>query len=217
MIEAICWDVGGVFSARPVDAVARVAATHGLDADEVFAAIFGPYHEDGDHIWHRLERGEVALSEAWAAVEEAVAGFGIGLTLPDFFAQFGHDEADRAVVPATVTELHASGITMAIVTNNVAEFGGGEGAGWRSIVPMEAMSAVVDSSAVGMRKPNPAIYHHVLSELGGIRPERAVFVDDMPANVEAARTVGMHGIVVEADPAPAMVELRRLVAELSSP
>ena len=34
MIEAICWDVGGVFSGRPVDAIARVAHEHDLDGDE---------------------------------------------------------------------------------------------------------------------------------------------------------------------------------------
>lgn len=213
MIEAVCWDVGGVFSGRPVDAIARVAAEHQLDPDEVFAAIFGPYHLDGDHIWHRLERGEVALAEAWQAVEAAVAEFGIGLTLADFFGQFAHDEADRTIVTSTVRDLHAAGIKMAVVTNNVAEFGGDENQGWRTIVPMDVMTAVVDSSAVGMRKPDPAIYHHTLAELG-VTAERTVFVDDMPANVEAARTVGMHGVLVEADPGPAMDELRELVAAL---
>ena len=102
---------------------------------------------------------------------------------------------------------------MAVVTNNVAEFSGGDGPGWHSIVPMEIMKVVVDSSAVGMRKPGAAIYHHVLSELGVTAP-RAVFVDDMTANVEAAQSIGMHGVVVGPDPAPAMDELKALVRQL---
>ncbi len=210
MIEAVCWDVGGVFSARPVDAIARIAQQHGLDPDDVFAAVFGPYHLDGDHVWHRLERGELPLAEAWNEVERAVAELGIGLTLADFFGQFRTDEADRTVVTETARELHSDGVAMAVVTNNVAEFSGGDGPGWRSIVPMEIMSVVVDSSAVGMRKPDPAIYRHVLVELGVAAPS-AVFVDDMPANVEAAQSVGMHGIVVGSDPAQAMTELKSLV------
>lgn len=214
MIEAICWDVGGVFSGRPVDAIADVADEHGLDADEVFAAIFGPYHLDGDHAWHRVERGEIALKDAWADVEAAIAAFGIELSLVDFFRRFGNDPHDRTIVTETVRDLHAEGVVMGIITNNVKEFSESENGGWRSLVPIDVISVVVDSSAVGMRKPDPAIYHHTLERLG-VAAANAAFLDDMPANVDAARAVGMHGIVVEQDPAPAMAELRELVARLS--
>lgn len=214
MIEAVCWDVGGVFSGRPVDAIADVAAEHDLDADAVFASIFGPYHLDGDHSWHRVERGEIPLAEAWADLEAAVGEFGIELTLADFFRRFGNDPHDRTIVTQTVRDLHADGIAMGIITNNVKEFSESENGGWKSIVPIDVMSVVVDSSAVGMRKPDPAIYHHTLAELG-VDAGRTAFLDDMPANVEAARAVGMHGIVVGADPAPAMQELRALVERLS--
>lgn len=214
MIEAICWDVGGVFSGRPVDAVGRVAEEHDLDADEVFTAIFGPYHLDGDHSWHRVERGEISLKEAWGDVEAAVAAFGVDLTLADFFRRFGDDPVDRAVVTETVRDLHGRGIAMGIITNNVKEFSDSSGAGWQSLVPMELMRVVVDSSAVGMRKPNPAIYHHTLDALG-VAADAAVFLDDMAHNVEAAEAVGMHGIVVGADPNGAMRELVALVDQLS--
>jgi putative hydrolase of the HAD superfamily len=214
MIEAICWDVGGVFSGRPIDAVGRVAADHDLDPDEVFAAIFGPYHLDGDHVWHRLERGEIPLAEAWAVVEAAVGAFGVDLTLADFFRRFGEDPVDRSVVADTVRELHRRGIVMGLITNNVKEFSDSDGSGWHSIVPMELMSVVIDSSAVGMRKPDPAIYRHALAELGVVAGN-AVFLDDMSHNVDAATGVGMHGIVVGADPVDAMAELVALVDRLS--
>jgi putative hydrolase of the HAD superfamily len=214
MIEAVCWDVGGVFSGRPVDAIAGIAAEHDLDADEVFTAIFGPYHLDGDHTWHRVERGEIPLSEAWGEVEAAVGAFGVDLTLADFFRRFGDDPADRSVVTDTVHELHGRGIAMGIITNNIKEFSESESGGWRSIVPMELMSVVIDSSAVGMRKPDPAIYLHTLDELG-VAAAGTVFLDDMEHNVDAARGVGMHGIVVGADPNLAMAELVALVNQLS--
>ncbi len=210
MIEAICWDVGGVFSGRPVDAVARVGEEHGIDPEELFTAIFGPYHLDGDHVWHRLERGEIALVDAWAQVQAMVDGFGPDLALVDFFLSLGADETDRTIVTEVLLELHDQGATMAIVTNNVREFSDLGGGGWRSLVPLEAISLVVDSSAVGMRKPDPAIYHHVLAELG-VEPDAAVFVDDMPANVDAARAVGMHGVLFGTDPVVAMAELRAVI------
>lgn len=211
MIEAVCWDVGGVFSARPVDAVARVAAAHDVDADELFAAVFGPYHLDGDHAWHRLERGEVALMDAWGEIEVALADLGLAMSLADLFAGFGDADVDRRIVTDTLLDLHGQGVVMAIITNNVREFSESSTGGWRSIVPMEAMTIVIDSSAVGMRKPDHAIYEHTLGALG-VAPGAAVFLDDMEANVDAARALGMHGVVVGADPVAAMAELRTVIA-----
>jgi len=214
MIEAICWDVGGVFSGRPMDAMASIGAEYDLDPDDLFAAVFGPYHLDGDHHWHRLERGEISLKEAWGSVAAAVAEFGIELSLMELFRRFGDDPHDRTVVLDTVRDLHSQGISMGIVTNNIKEFSDGEDGGWRKIVPIELMSVVIDSSVVGIRKPDPAIYRHTLGELG-VAPGNAVFLDDMASNVNAAIAVGMHGIVVGGDPAPAMAELRELVTRLS--
>ncbi len=45
----------------------------------------------------------------------------------------------------------------------------------------------------GVIKPDPAIYA-LLIERFGIDPHRAVFIDDIAANAEAARPFGIHGI-----------------------
>lgn len=216
MIEAICWDVGGVFSARPVDAVARFGIEHGVDPDELLTAVFGDYGIDGDHVWHRLERGELPLADAWPEIEAGAAALGLEFSLADFFGSFAGDGHDRTVVTETLLELHRLGVRMAVVTNNVREFSQGEGGGWKSIVPIDVMSVVIDSSAVGMRKPNPAIFHHVLDELE-VAAGATVFIDDTPANVDAAQGVGMHGVLCGPDPAEAMVELRAVVAAGGGP
>ena len=46
----------------------------------------------------------------------------------------------------------------------------------------------------GIAKPDPAIYRHTLTQLG-TQPGEALFIDDKPVNVEAARALGMHGLV----------------------
>jgi len=67
---------------------------------------------------------------------------------------------------------------------------------------------IVDSSEVGMRKPNPAIFLHALELLGGIAPSSAVFLDDAAGNVAGAQRAGLHAILVDAaDPEPALAEL----------
>ncbi len=51
----------------------------------------------------------------------------------------------------------------------------------------------VASFAVGHRKPDPAIYHHTLQLAGHITPEKAIFIDDMKENVDAAQALGIRG------------------------
>ena len=87
-------------------------------------------------------------------------------------------------------ELRERGYRMAILTNNVREWE----ELWRAKLPVdEIFELVVDSAWVGMRKPDPEIYHLTIERLGGRSSRReCLFVDDNELNVEAARELGMH-------------------------
>ncbi len=52
---------------------------------------------------------------------------------------------------------------------------------------------LVWSFQLGIAKPDPAIYRHTLEQLG-VQPQEALFIDDKPVNVEAARALGMRAI-----------------------
>jgi putative hydrolase of the HAD superfamily len=206
MIEAVFWDFGGVFTASPFHAVRPYSASLGLAHDDLLEMVFGPYHLDTDHPWHRLERGEGTLEAAMAAAVAAAGRRGVAFDPRAFFGAM-RDDIDRSIVADTVRELRARGVKHCIITNNAKEFADG----WRQMLPIdELFDDVVDSSAVGMRKPNPAIYELAMARLGVTDATRAVFLDDFEPNVAAARALGMHGVVVE-HPEPAMAELRRLV------
>jgi HAD superfamily hydrolase (TIGR01509 family) len=58
---------------------------------------------------------------------------------------------------------------------------------------IDAFDVAVISAEVGLMKPFEEIYRLILHKLE-ITPQEAVFVDDMPVNVEAANTIGIHGI-----------------------
>jgi epoxide hydrolase-like predicted phosphatase len=73
----------------------------------------------------------------------------------------------------------------------------------------------VESSVVGLRKPDPRIYEHTCSELG-VAPDESVFLDDIGSNLKSARALGMHTIKVESA-AQALGELARAIdLDLSS-
>jgi putative hydrolase of the HAD superfamily len=52
---------------------------------------------------------------------------------------------------------------------------------------------LVWSYQLGMAKPDPAIYQHVLRELG-TQPEETLFLDDKLVNIQAAEALGMQAI-----------------------
>lgn len=195
-IQAVLFDFSGVLTTSPWPTITASAG-----GDMTF--LTGPYHEDTDHPWHRLERGEITIDEWLAAVNAAAEEAGRTLDLTPMQTLLT-DLAVHDDVVAHIGGLRADGYRTALVTNNVRE----AEAGWRAMIPVDDLfDIVVDSSSVGMRKPDPAIFTHTLDLLGGVAPDRAVFLDDVESNLVGARLAGLHTILVDDPPAPAMLEL----------
>jgi epoxide hydrolase-like predicted phosphatase len=204
-IEAVLFDFNGVLTTSPFTLIGELGAgSSGLDPQVVLELMLGPYDDDTDHGWHRFERGEITAAEYGLDLIERAAAEGVEL---DFGALNGL--MDRLVVHDVVVDrvraLREEGYRTGLVTNNVKEAAGT----WRALVPVdELFEVVVDSSEVGMRKPNPAIFLHALDLLGGVDPSASVFLDDAAGNVAGAQRAGLHAILVDAaDPEPALAEL----------
>jgi epoxide hydrolase-like predicted phosphatase len=209
-IEAVLFDYGGVFTASPFSAADDFCAKVGLSKEQLFHVIFGPYDRDTDHPWHRMERGELAIEVARDEIGALARERGAEVDLFEFFMAIGAvSQGMIAPMIDCARRLKTDGLRTAIVTNNIAEFS----AHWRSTLPLdELFDVVVDSSQVGLRKPDPRIFALTLERLGGVEPTRAAFLDDFPGNVAAARDLGFHAILVEPDPLPAIEELLRLLS-----
>ena len=87
---------------------------------------------------------------------------------------------------------------------------------WRSMLPVEELfDFVVDSSEVGIRKPNPAIFLKAL-EIGGYSPEQIIFLDDYQGNVIAAEALNIRSILVDGDGAKTVADLDAVLGLKSS-
>lgn len=204
--DAVVFDLSGVVIASAFDAIAGLVSGP-LDRDAALELLLGPYGEDTDHLWHRVERGEVPITDwiSWLGPEAEAAGVTIDWTA--FASMLGRLDVHDVIVDR-VRALKADGYRTALCTNNVKE---GSSA-WREMLPVdELFDAVVDSSAVGMRKPDPRIYLHTLALIGVDDPARAVFLDDHPGNVAGAERAGLTGLLV-ADPAEAVAALDALLS-----
>jgi len=76
-------------------------------------------------------------------------------------------------------------------------------------VNQETFDEVLFSSEEGVEKPELEIYQRALARLN-VLPTEAIFVDDMPKNVEGARAVGMVGVHFT-DSLKVRAEIERLI------
>ncbi|GAA3884644.1 hypothetical protein GCM10022243_56830 [Saccharothrix violaceirubra] len=97
---------------------------------------------------------------------------------------FGTAHTDPAMV-GLVRDLRAAGVHTVLLSNSWGEDG------YPVTLLTELFDTLVISARVGLRKPDRAIFDHTL-DLVGLPADRCVFVDDMPANVDAARALGLH-------------------------
>jgi epoxide hydrolase-like predicted phosphatase len=207
--DAVLWDFGGVFSASPFSAVDALAVEREIEPELFREAIFGSYDQDGDHPWHRLERGEIDFMAAREGIMAEARDRGFEADPIELFLRMGSDGGIRSEVVALATRIKSGGYRTAIVTNNAKEFRDR----WVTMVPVvEICHEIVDSSEIGVRKPDPRIFEHALEKLGGVDPARAIFVDDYPANIAAAQALGMTGVLMNDDYLDALGEIEALVA-----
>lgn len=223
-IEAVIWDYGGVISSPLFRGIGRFEADMGYPEGSILELVFGESgyiggEGGGDpcdgaaseaasavtHDWHRLEIGEIGLDEYLAGVvERAPQVLGRPIDL-EAYRQFTRDMPLGIHWPVVhrMRRLRDEGLKLGLLTNNVKEFG----SAWRATFPVdELFDVVVDSSEVGLRKPDRRIYLLTCERLG-VEPSSAVFVDDNLDNVAAARAVGMEAIHFEDDPRAAISEL----------
>jgi len=215
-IRAVVFDFGGVILTSPFEAFARYEADNGLP--EGFIRRLNATDPD-TNAWARLERSEVDLVGFVELFEaEATAA--------------GHPLDGRAVLARLAGELRPEMVealrrcherlATALLTNNFVPGGPGDGDGGsgrsdehgphspgRFADVLAHFDVIVESSQVGIRKPDPAIYELVCDKLG-VTPHEAVFLDDLGINLKPARAMGMTTIKV-VDPHDALRALEAVV------
>jgi putative hydrolase of the HAD superfamily len=154
--------------------------------------------------WHLLEKGQIDVATYFARmIEKAPRVLGRPLDM-DAYGRFWRSVAPGVhwMVVHKIRDLKQRGLQLGLLTNNVKEFGDH----WRATFPIDLFDEVVDSSHVGLRKPEPAIYQLTCERLT-IRPDQAVFVDDNADNVAATRAFGMDVVHFGEDPWSSLEEL----------
>jgi putative hydrolase of the HAD superfamily len=190
--DVLVCDFGGVLTTPLQEGFLAYQEEAGVSMEELGTAMARATEEHGDHPLFVLERGEITEAEFGSRVERHLDG---GFDFERLRALFFEHLRPNPPMIRLVRDLRARGVRAALLTNNVREWE----PLWRSKLPEvdELFEVIVDSAFVGLRKPDPAIYELTLERLGGIEPERCVFVDDLEPNCETARELGMAAVRFE--------------------
>ena len=184
--RALLVDFGGVLTTPILTSFDAFCRDEEIDAETFRAVVLGR----GGGVIRRVELGEIP-QDRFDEEMAAALGEAVGRTIePAGLKQrmFARVEPDRRMLGA-VAAAQEAGIPTALVSNS---WGGGDD------YPMEDLRGLFDamliSGALGMRKPDPPIYHRA-AEAVGRPPGACVFVDDLRWNVEGAEEVGMIGVL----------------------
>lgn len=198
-IRAVVFDIGGVLeiiddSVFPGDWPARL----GLRADEFLRRLDGL---SGDPVL-----GEVTEDEVRAHWQSSLdlGDAEISELMDDFWRWY------VGVLDRPLFDWFAGVRTRDVKTGILSNSAPGARAAERHHGFEDITDDIVYSHEVGLMKPDPAAYALTESRLD-VRPEEVLFLDDVAANVEAARTAGWHAVLHEGS-AASIAELERIIA-----
>lgn len=205
-VRAVFWDFGGVILSSPFEAFNDYERRHGIPLD--FIRSVNAVDPDSN-AWARLERSDIDLDEFDRQFALESARLGHRIAGADVLGLLSGSVRPEMVL--ALDRVIAAGYITACLTNNVRA---------RPTDPlrrhgrpdvevvMARFDHVIESSEVGLRKPDPAFYL-LACERAGVAPHECVFLDDLGINLKPAAALGMHTIkVVSAAQAIDELELR---------
>ncbi|HZQ86894.1 MAG TPA: HAD-IA family hydrolase [Acidimicrobiales bacterium] len=204
-IRAAFFDFGGVILSSPFEAFAEYERRLGLP-DGLIRGLNSTNPDD--NAWAQLERNQVSFDEFCRLYEGEAHAAGHRIDAREVMALLS-----GTVRPEMVGAVQRckERLKTACLTNNFVSF---------DQFPKEAVAdgrdevlalfdVIIESSKVGVRKPDPRFYEIACEECG-VEPHEAVFLDDLGINLKPAKAMGMTTIKV-VDPDQALAELETAV------
>ena len=190
MFSAVLWDFGGVILSSPFEAFNRYEQANDLPTDFIRTVNSTDPHTNA---WARLERSDISALDFDAAFAADSEALGHRIPGADVLALLAGEVRPEMV--AALDTVKAAGYRIACLTNNVSgEYASAERTDIIAGI-MARFDAVIESSKVGVRKPEPRFYE-IACETLDVAPSACVFLDDLGINLKPAAAMGMTTIKV---------------------
>ena len=185
--RTVIFDFGEVISLTPSDAdraaIARLAEVDNADAEKFWRAYSA--HRDG------LDQGTAGAIAYWQAISDDLGAAWDEARMHELWAaDFRSWLSINPAVIEVLSDLRAGGTRLALLSNAGPDY-----ASYFRHGPLgDFFEACYVSGELGLIKPHPEIFLHVLADLS-ITPDRAIFIDNRDSNVAGAEALGITGHV----------------------
>mgnify|MGYP000557280719 CR=1 FL=1 len=192
--KAVIWDFGGVFTSSPFDAFARYESEQGLPKDFIRTVnATNPL----DNAWAKLEQSKVGAEEFDGLFRAESKALGHEVPGADVLKLLSGSLRPRVVKALEVCKSHGK---VGCITNNApigkgASMTSDEGKAAELAKVFDMFDHLIESSKLGIRKPDPRIYA-LMCEALDVDPADCVYLDDLGINLKPARAMGMTTIKV---------------------
>jgi putative hydrolase of the HAD superfamily len=209
--KAVIFDFGGVFTTSPIENFAVYEQKRGLPERFIGGVIKARLH---DGAFARFERGEISLDafDDLFAAETRAAGHEItGRTLAGLL-----DVALKPPMAKALRLIKRAGLATGCITNNFPAIDDGRRSARAAALAdiFADFDHLIESSKVGVRKPEPEISQMMLAALG-LPAAACIFIDDLGVNLKPAQAMGMTTIKAPFGDITPAIDL--LAAHLSLP
>ena len=200
--KAIIWDFGGVITSSPFDAFNEFEEVNGLPKDIIRTI----NSENPDmNAWAQFESNSITIGQFNDLFLKESKAKGFDIKGRDIIKLLKGSIRENMV--CFLRELK-SDFKLGCITNNVKS-SSQENTDNETEEVMSIFDHVIESSIVGIRKPNPEIYMMSCDALN-VSPDQCIYLDDLGINLKPARELGMTTIKV-IQPEDAIQEVRNLL------
>ena len=200
--KAIIWDFGGVITSSPFEAFNKFEEANGLPKDIIRTI----NSENSDmNAWAQFESNSITIDQFNDLFLKEAKAKGFDIKGRDIIKLLKGSIRENMV--SFLRELK-SDFKIGCITNNVKS-SSEENTDNETEEAMSIFDHVIESSIVGIRKPNPEIYMMSCDALN-VSPDQCIYLDDLGINLKPARELGMTTIKV-IQPEDAIQEVRNLL------
>jgi putative hydrolase of the HAD superfamily len=181
MINAIIFDFGDVFLNLEKDA--QVAAFQKLGLNELWTDDLMAQND-------RFEKGQITEQEFLESFQKELPN----ASLLDIRAAWNTIIGDFPLERLEFLQMLSGKYRLFLLTNtdeiHISWFEHKTGMSFCTAF-YTSFEKVLYSYEMGMRKPDPAIYNHIMEKYD-LSPKRTLFIDDKKSNTDAAAALGLH-------------------------
>ncbi|MGB0541892.1 MAG: HAD-IA family hydrolase [Hyphomicrobiales bacterium] len=200
--KAVIWDFGGVITSSPFEAFNKFELDNNLPKDII--RTINSENPD-DNAWAKFERNDIDINEFDTLFSKEADKKGFQISGKQVVKLLSGDIRKPMVDFLLFLK---ENYKLGCITNNIQNSKDDKVNHLNQASQvMKIFDHIIESSKVGLRKPDPKIYYMSCDALG-VRPEECIYLDDLGINLKPARKIGMTTIKV-IDPNEAIDEVKK--------